>query len=317
MSNQRISVAMCTYNGARFLPEQLESIAAQIRPPYEIIICDDCSTDNTVEIINSFAERARFFVRLEVNESNLGVTKNFEKAIELCQGEIVALSDQDDIWRPQKLEHIAKTLAQEPGCLLVFSDGNCIDGDGLDLGFTLWDKCGEDNVHGLLRDGYSQLGILLKREIVTGATLAVRRRLLEKALPIPDIWLHDAWLAIVAAATDQIAVIDERLIQYRVHGSQYIGVGRRKLREEVRSKIGRSKLQDLKRFQVLKDFLYSKLSPDLQRDLSSKIKHLETRSSLSPGAFKRLTQIGREASTGRYHRFSSGLLSMILDVIGS
>ena len=88
MNRQRISVAMCTYNGARFLPEQLESITMQTRLPDELVICDDQSTDESAEIIKAFLPHAPFAVRLEVNESNRGSTKNFEKAIGLCQGEI-------------------------------------------------------------------------------------------------------------------------------------------------------------------------------------------------------------------------------------
>src|SRR5882724_11959920 len=99
MKGQRISVAMCTYNGAGFLSEQLESIAAQTRLPDELVICDDRSTDESVEIVRNFARHTPFSVRLEMNEENLGSTKNFEKSIGLCQGEIIALADQDDVWR--------------------------------------------------------------------------------------------------------------------------------------------------------------------------------------------------------------------------
>src|SRR6266567_6944512 len=110
MSKSRISVAMCTYNGARFLREQLESIAAQSRLPDELVVCDDGSTDETVETIKAFVGRAPFAVRLEINSKNLGSTKNFEKAIGLCEGEIIALADQDDVWKPQKLAVLEATL---------------------------------------------------------------------------------------------------------------------------------------------------------------------------------------------------------------
>src|SRR5258708_997920 len=139
MNGLRISVAMCTYNGVRFLPEQLESIAAQTRLPDELVVCDDRSTDESVEIIRQFAHRAPFAVRLEINANNRGVTKNFQKAIELCQGDVIALADQDDVWKAQKLQRIVEALEKSPQCILVFSDGECIDGAGLELGFTLWD----------------------------------------------------------------------------------------------------------------------------------------------------------------------------------
>ena len=94
MEKHRLSIALCTYNGAQFLPAQLESMAAQTRLPDELVVCDDQSTDGSVEIIKSFAHHAPFAIRLEINAKNLGSTKNFEKAIGLCRGEIIGLSDQ-------------------------------------------------------------------------------------------------------------------------------------------------------------------------------------------------------------------------------
>src|ERR687885_1327551 len=99
----KVSVAMCTYNGAAFLREQLQSLAAQARTPDELVVCDDASADATVRVVREFAAAAPFPVRLTVNERNLGSTKNFERAISLCAGDLVALSDQDDLWLPAKL----------------------------------------------------------------------------------------------------------------------------------------------------------------------------------------------------------------------
>src|SRR4051794_15860948 len=95
------SVAMCTYNGARFIGAQLASVAAQTRTPDELIVCDDRSTDETVAIVQKFADSAPFRVRLHVNEENLGSTKNFERAVSLCEGDLIALCDQDDVWLPE------------------------------------------------------------------------------------------------------------------------------------------------------------------------------------------------------------------------
>src|SRR3954470_17842517 len=98
--NNMFSVAMCTYNGARFLGEQLASVAAQTRPPDELVVCDDRSTDETASLVRDFAAAAPFRVRLHVNERNLGSTRNFERAVSLCEGDLIALSDQDDEWLP-------------------------------------------------------------------------------------------------------------------------------------------------------------------------------------------------------------------------
>ena len=93
-----ISVAMCTYNGGKYLREQLISIAKQARLPDELIVCDDVSNDATLQILNEFQKMAPFPIRIHRNGVRLGVTKNFEQAIALCNGDIIALSDQDDVW---------------------------------------------------------------------------------------------------------------------------------------------------------------------------------------------------------------------------
>src|SRR5215467_4239016 len=106
----KLSVALCTYNGSRFLQEQLGSIGSQSRPPDELVICDDGSSDDTVDIIKRFALNAPFPVKLEVNASNLGSTKNFELAVSLCCGDVIALSDQDDVWDATKLAKIERVF---------------------------------------------------------------------------------------------------------------------------------------------------------------------------------------------------------------
>src|SRR5690349_17434303 len=118
----RISIALCTYNGGPFLAEQLASYVQQTRLPDELVVCDDCSSDNTMAILRDFAARAPFAVRLHQNAANLRSTRNFEQAIRLCTGDVIALSDQDDVWLPEKLERMERTLAADPEISLVFSD---------------------------------------------------------------------------------------------------------------------------------------------------------------------------------------------------
>src|SRR4029078_1399724 len=138
MPRVRISVAMCTYNGAEFLPAQLESIFGQTRRPYEIVICDDVSTDETISLIPDT-------VVLHRNEENLGTVKNFEKAIGLCTGDVIALSDQDDVWRPDKLALIEGAFQKTPNAGLVFSDAEIVDEDLDPLGRRMWDEVGFDS----------------------------------------------------------------------------------------------------------------------------------------------------------------------------
>src|SRR4030095_10826576 len=131
------SVAMCTYNGARYVGEQLDSIASQTRPPDELVVCDDRSSDETVQIVEQFAASAKFPVSLEVNSQNLGSTKNFEKAIEICEGDLIALADQDDVWVPSKLEIIEREFDAVPASGLVFTDAEVVDKNLRPLGVRL------------------------------------------------------------------------------------------------------------------------------------------------------------------------------------
>src|SRR5215469_5846511 len=101
---------MCTFNGARFFRGRPASIHKQDRPPDELVICDDGSSDGSIEIVTEFAQDSDFPIRLVINDENLGSSKNFEKAVSLCQGDIVALADQDDVWYRQKLRRIEKTF---------------------------------------------------------------------------------------------------------------------------------------------------------------------------------------------------------------
>lgn len=129
---------MCTYNGEAYLREQLNSFLAQTRLPDELIVCDDGSIDATVSILHSFKETAPFPVTIFVNERNLRVCKNFEKAISYCTGDIIALSDQDDIWLPEKLATLLDAFDKHPGCGYVFSNAHLIDEQGRDVGWDLW-----------------------------------------------------------------------------------------------------------------------------------------------------------------------------------
>src|SRR4051812_21315110 len=132
----RLSIALCTWNGARFLQAQLDSYLAQRRRPDELVVCDDGSSDATMQILTQFAQHSPFPVRISRNPQRLGVVANFEKAIGLCQGDVIVLSDQDDVWNPDKLEQIAAHLARSDAAA-VFSDVNVVDANLAPLGYTM------------------------------------------------------------------------------------------------------------------------------------------------------------------------------------
>ncbi|MCE7042060.1 glycosyltransferase family 2 protein [Dyadobacter sp. CY312] len=223
-----VSVAMCTYNGAKYLPEQLESIANQTIPVEELVVCDDGSTDNTIEVIKAFAQTCSFPVAVHSNAENLGSTKNFEKCLNLCAGDIIFLCDQDDKWREDKVEKQLAYFKANPDKDAVFSDAMMIDNDSKPIGRTIWEeieftttyqkKWLEGKAHEILFNGF----------VVTGATLAIRKSSLERLMPFPthvEDLIHDAWMAMVLSLEDKIGFIAENLISYRRHESQQVGFG--------------------------------------------------------------------------------------------
>jgi len=219
----KISVAMCTYNGETYLTQQLRSILDQTLLPHELVACDDGSTDRTLELLSTFAEEAPFPVRIVSNPRRLGSTKNFEKAIGLCNGQVVALCDQDDVWYREKLGTLASLFQSNPGIGGMFSDGDLTAANGERLGVSLWQSflLGTRGQEAINR-GMAQ-AVFFRRAVVTGATLAFRISLRDKLLPIPTSWVHDGWIAWMLFLNSTLALCPQKLIAYRIHSSQQIG----------------------------------------------------------------------------------------------
>jgi glycosyltransferase involved in cell wall biosynthesis len=190
----KISVALCTYNGELYLREQLESIFKQTRFPDEIIVCDDCSTDSTFKILNDFCKISPVPFKIYVNKKNLGVSKNFERAISLCTGDIIFLSDQDDVWLPEKIEKVIKAFNCNKDCSYVFSDAYVVNKDLHPLGYTMWESISFGKWQRESFKKSRQLKVLLKHNVVSGATMAFRSELKKIILPISEIWIHDGWI---------------------------------------------------------------------------------------------------------------------------
>lgn len=223
-SDPQISVAMCTFNGGRYLGIQLESIAAQTLLPCELIVCDDGSTDDTIAILKQFRANAPFPVTIVENASRMGSTRNFDQAIGMSRGEFIALCDQDDRWLPQKLERQSQCLVENPFLGGVFSDAELIDGDGKRVGKTLFARHKFTPAKQRSFVG-CPTGTLLKHDVVTGATLMFRSTIRRYCSPIPTTWVHDGWLAWMLALHSRVTLISEPLIEYRIHAGQQLGVG--------------------------------------------------------------------------------------------
>jgi glycosyltransferase involved in cell wall biosynthesis len=326
-----ISVALCTRNGARFLEAQLRSIVAQSVLPGEIILSDDASDDETVRIardlMDEFAEThpdcALSMVILE-NRPPLGVTANFERAISAARGDVIVLCDQDDVWHPDRLAEGLASLGDSDDVSLAFSDARLIDTNGDPLGLRLFETLEIDEDELVAIRGDDPFAVLIKRNIVTGATVVFRRRLLEMALPFPSSWVHDEWLATIAAATGRLGVSVSALIDYRQHASNEIGVRRAtlatKIRRVLEPRAGRND-QLVRRSRALLERL-SELGERVPANLESraavKLEVEMFRAALPPSRFCRVLPVLRAGRRGWYTAYcSQGSLDMIRDILQS
>ncbi len=206
-----ISVAMATYNGAKYLLEQMDSILSQTVFDIEIIVCDDCSTDETWSILQSYAKNDSR-IHCYRNNSNLGFKKNFEKAISLCQGELVALSDQDDIWEKNHLEVLQNLIGNYD---IACGNAELIDKEGNKIGKRLNEinyfyKCP--------RNEKIPYRIFYSNGCFQGASMLIKRNFLKQALPIPnDIKYHDIWLSALACFKNGLVYSHAIITRHRRH----------------------------------------------------------------------------------------------------
>lgn len=201
----KTSIALATYNGAQYLPEQLQSYVAQTRQPEELVICDDCSMDNTVEVCTAFAQVAPFEVILLQNDSNLGYNSTFERALSHCSGDLVFISDQDDVWFPEKVETILGFFRDHPACHLVIHDLEYCDQDLNPIGQRKIERIAE----------YTDP----TKAYITGMATAVTRTFLGLSLPLPEGYdrNYDNWLHRCAYYSGVKQVLPEVLANYRRH----------------------------------------------------------------------------------------------------
>jgi glycosyltransferase involved in cell wall biosynthesis len=322
MSHLTISVAMCTFNGNRFLGAQLESVAMQDRPPDELVVCDDGSTDGSCEIAKEFARRAPFTTRIVVNEQNLGSTKNFEKVISLCQGEIIVLADQDDVWYRHKLQRLEEAFLRSSAIVAAFSDADLIDGDSRPLKLRLWPTFSFDLAKQNQFANGQALKVLINGPVVTGAAMAFRRECFGPIAPIPASQIHDRWISFLLTAWGEFEVIADPLMQYRRHQSQQVGTGAITLREKTNLIGARGAshfLDEINRFQQLYDRLgqHKALFPyaeEVQKEIQTKMSHLAHRAGLHRIRIARLPKVIGEVLNGHYNRYSGGWRSVARDL---
>ena len=214
----KISVALCTWNGEKYLTEQLESVFAQTYRVQEIVICDDQSTDNTISIILHFEKQFPGIIHLVQNKKALQARKNFEQAITRCTGDLIFLCDQDDRWLENKVADTVDFFTKQPNAVGVFTNGFFL-GDEVVMEYkTLWGALSFSAQLQQMANEYNLLEMLLKlNNFVTGAALCFKKEAKAYILPLycPKPHWHDYWIALQIAVRNQLYFLDEKLIASR------------------------------------------------------------------------------------------------------
>lgn len=320
-----VAVVLCTYNGVRYLPEQLDSLLGQSRPPDQLVIVDDDSSDGTWTLLEAFADRAHgtgVDVRLERNPENLGYRRNFERAVGLARADLIFLCDQDDIWYPGKIARMEAEFLARPGLLLLHTDARLVDAQGKALDCSLFDALeitSEEIAQVHAGDAFE---VLMRRNVVTGATAAFRAEILGQAIPFPEMWVHDEWLAVVASVSGEVDCLETPLIEYRQHGGNQIGVQLRSTRQKLAREKGfrRQHMRSVaERLEQLDECIGQRrvaLSGRWHETLRQRRLHARARADLPRPWPARWHHVLGEALSGRYRRFSFGFRSIVADLMG-
>lgn len=314
-----ISIALCTYNGVAHLSAQWQSLLEQDLLPDEIVISDDQSTDGTVELIADLAAKAPFTVRILANPVRLGSNKNFERALSACTGDLIYICDQDDFWLPEKIATVTQYMVENPAMQVAFCDAWVTDEQLANKQGRMWEVVRFDAVaHERWQSGES-MEILLDGNRMMGCASVIRKSFLPYVLPIPpDLpgdYIYDGWIALVAAASRQLAYIDKPLQLYRTHVQQQIGVRAQEAQETVlvRKRVTRQRAQKLAPLQLkqaqltkINQLLASRLPANAPgfSQLSRRLAHFTMRGNLPDNRLKRLAPVLGSIRQGNYQRYA-------------
>ena len=215
-----ISITMATYNGAKYLEEQLDSIYAQTYKNFELIVVDDVSTDETVLILEKYKQR--FGLKYCVNDENMGVAKNFEKAISKSTGKYIALVDQDDIWLSNKLEVLYKNIGTAS---LIYSNAGIVNEKSEQQNKTTEDIY---PLYGLDSKTETLYNYIVLNSFILGCSTMFKREILSDLFPIYQTSRnHDWWLSMCAYQKNGIKYINDVLFYYRHHDNNYSRQGKK------------------------------------------------------------------------------------------
>jgi glycosyltransferase involved in cell wall biosynthesis len=309
-----LSVALASYNGERYIREQLDSIARQTRLPDELIISDDASADATADIALGFAQNAPFPVRFQRNSERLGSTRNFESAIRACNGDIIFLCDQDDVWYPDKIAVIEERFNSAPSIGAVFTEADVVDENLHPLAQHLWKAKRFSAKEQAQVAASDALGVLLRHPVATGATMAFRSIYRDLVLPIPEITWHDAWISLLISTTSCLDAVSTPLIAYRQHSSNQIGIRRDQHGKSCAAIYGpRVLFYESARSRLLESMRCFCTGEEIHR-LDEALLFFRARVALPDARWHRLPTALYELLTLRYHRYAHGLGSFFKDL---
>jgi glycosyltransferase involved in cell wall biosynthesis len=286
-----------------------------------LVIRDDGSTDETVHILRRFARTAPFAVRVCVNEHNVGTRENFAQAIAQCRGDLILLADQDDLWLPKKVRRLKRVFLADEEIGLAFSDAMVIDDQQRCLPYRLWQSVDFSPGEQRQMANGRAVAVLLRHNVVCGATMAFRADLQDLLLPIPESWVHDGWIALMAAAVARCAAIAEPLVEYRRHEGQQIGAYAPNLYQRYFSAVQqcRDRLETIAEgFTAAAERLqqFSKRLRDSRiiTALENKAGHFHAKIAMRKENTRRLPLITQELLAGHYSQYSLGWKSLAQDL---
>ena len=312
-SNCKVSIAMATRDGGNFLAEQLCSLGSQSRPPNELVVVDDGSRDETVSLLQAFAESAPFDVRLQLHEEASGPAVAFSRAVAACSGDVIFFCDQDDYWLSDKILIMVDILLQS-NAVAALCNAELVNEDLSPAGLTLWKRAGfTRRMQERVRQGHA-FEVFLGRGPAFGNTLAFRGSLRDGLPPIPAEWGHDVWTVLFASLRGHIELLDTPLVKYRQHARQVVPfrVGRPREPDRDRRPDFRKGTEDVKRLILALDEVPAR--PDAIASARDKLRHLEVLSALPANRLRRLPYLSREVASLRYWRFGYGIKDVAKDL---
>lgn len=317
--NLRSTVVLCSWNGERFLPQQLDSLRAQTRRIDQFVLSDDGSTDGSWVLLQEFAAEQHALgsdVILHRNPQALGYIRHFEQALARADADVVFTCDQDDIWHPGKIATMMAAFVADPALLALHSDARLVDAAGTATGRTLFNalEVTARELRGM--HGGEAFHVLLRRNIVTGAAMAVRRGVVAMATPFATHWAHDEWMAMIAAMHGRVDTLERVLIDYRQHGGNQIGAAEKTPLQQVGIGVSRHAYQQRQVLRMRELEARTPASSPAHDAVADRLHHAIARAGMPASPFARVTHVGREWLRGGYRRYGSGLRSAFADLSG-